>query len=311
MAAHPARSTYLGSSDIAAVIGVSRWATPLDVYRAKVEPDSAEVIDIDKQRILRRGHRLEPFIVQMAVDELRSRGHEVRVWRRNARVTHRAHRFLSAELDAVLQVDGAMVNLEAKSASRWNAAQWGEPWTDEIPTEYSAQVQMAQALSGRDRTFVAAVIGLDDVTMYEVPGERDLHEYVIEQGRKFWVDHVLARRPPPPQTLEDLDTLYPSTRPHPLLATAEIIRAAHELRTVRAEISRLQDVADEAEFIVREFLGAHDTLMDSEGRKVLTAREQTRRVLDTDRLQREQAGIYLQYLRESQSRPLRFPQKRR
>jgi predicted phage-related endonuclease len=31
------RTSYLGATDIAAIVGVSPWAAPIDVYRAKVE----------------------------------------------------------------------------------------------------------------------------------------------------------------------------------------------------------------------------------------------------------------------------------
>ena len=70
----PDRSTFLGGSDAAAVIGVSPWATPVELWlertgqRPRQEPDAAAA------KRFARGHKLEPFIREMVIDKLREIG---------------------------------------------------------------------------------------------------------------------------------------------------------------------------------------------------------------------------------------------
>lgn len=52
------RQSYLGGSDIAGILGVSPWRTPLDVFLDKTEGKQPD--DASKAQIFKRGQRLEP-----------------------------------------------------------------------------------------------------------------------------------------------------------------------------------------------------------------------------------------------------------
>lgn len=71
------RHLYIGSGDAASIMRVSKWRTRLDTYLAKVEPQKSNLADPDRERIFRRGHKLEPYILEMLVDALRDAGHQV------------------------------------------------------------------------------------------------------------------------------------------------------------------------------------------------------------------------------------------
>lgn len=298
------RSTYLGSSDVAAIMGVSKYRTPLDVYMAKVEPID-EPVDLDRARILRRGHVLEPYIVQMMVEQLRRDGHEVEVVGQGRRLRHPEHDFLAAEIDCELLVDGELCNGEAKSAG-WRAAEeWGEAGTDEIPIHYGAQVHHAQIVTGRRTTWVGALFGLDDCVMYRVDADDELHAEILARMVGFWHDHVLARVPPDPVRIEDVHRLYRRSGPPPVEASPEILDHVQALRAIRAKIRALEDEAAEHQFAIAAYMAESDELV-SGGQTILTFRHQVRRVVDAKRLKAERPDIFNAYLRESQSRPILF-----
>jgi len=54
-----ARRRYLGGTDIAAIVGVPSWASPLSVFLDKPAPQAADSSD---SLPMRRGHALERFI---------------------------------------------------------------------------------------------------------------------------------------------------------------------------------------------------------------------------------------------------------
>ena len=62
---HEARKSGLGGSDIAAVLGLSKWASPMDVWyqkRGLVDP-------LEESNAMRRGRLLEPAIAEWYAEE--------------------------------------------------------------------------------------------------------------------------------------------------------------------------------------------------------------------------------------------------
>jgi phage-type endonuclease len=65
-----ARQTGIGGSDVAPILGISKWTTPLDVYNEKVADTPTEK-DSDP---MEWGRRLEPVIRQAYAESDRRRG---------------------------------------------------------------------------------------------------------------------------------------------------------------------------------------------------------------------------------------------
>ncbi|MBK8117555.1 MAG: YqaJ viral recombinase family protein [Candidatus Accumulibacter sp.] len=105
----------------------------------------------EKQRLFDRGHRWEPVVVEMLVDELLDRGHDVQIIDRNARYQDPEFPFLACELDLELLIDGEEHNAEIKTVSPFAAKAWGEQDTDEIPLYYAAQVMHGLMVKPRKR----------------------------------------------------------------------------------------------------------------------------------------------------------------
>ena len=95
------RTTYLGGSDVAAILGVSPWTTPFMLFQKKVGAHVEELTPA-KRRILERGARWEPIVLEMLVDELTDRGHDVEVVATGQRYQDPEFPFLAAEIDAEL-----------------------------------------------------------------------------------------------------------------------------------------------------------------------------------------------------------------
>lgn len=191
------RRTYLGSSDVAAILGLSKWKTPLDVYFEKlgqgVPPDAA------KEKLFRRGKRLEPVVLDMLAEEL-----DYEITARGARYRDPGYPWMAAEIDAETEIDGERVNIEVKTVHPFAAGEWGEMETDEIPIHYAAQAMYGLMVTGRQRCIFAALFGADNLVTYDLRRDEETIDGIRAKAIAFWTDHVVAKVPPEPIVLDDV-----------------------------------------------------------------------------------------------------------
>ncbi|HNU11725.1 MAG TPA: YqaJ viral recombinase family protein, partial [Rubrivivax sp.] len=119
MASSTSRASYIGGSDAGVILGVHPHRTLVDLWLEKVGRKVETVDDVRRSQVLARGRRLEPVIIDMAITKLRDAGHQVKLLAKNRRYRDAKHRFLSAEIDFELELDGEEVNGDAKSVSHY------------------------------------------------------------------------------------------------------------------------------------------------------------------------------------------------
>lgn len=294
------RAAYLGSSDIAAVLGLSPWKTALDVWLEKTGQPVAPP-DPEKEKLFRRGKRMEPVVIDMLRDE------GYRIVKQSTpdypnRYVHPAYEWAAAEIDAEAIVDGELVNVEVKTVHPWAAAgKYGEAGTDEIPVEYAAQGAYGQWVTERQRTLFAVLIGSDNLIPYWL--ERD-KETILGIGLKaveFW-NLVRTNTPPEPQRLEDIHRMFRRGAPTRVVADQRIEAAAMELRQVRTCAKECKEREAALQFEIGCYMLGQSTmeapartdkheLFGADGRPLLTVAYQTQSKLDQKRLETEHPEI--------------------
>ena len=229
----PDRTTYLGGADVAAVLGLSPWLSPFMLYQKKV---GAYVEDVTpaKQKIFDRGHRWEPIVVEMLVDELRDRGHDVEIIARNQRYQDPEYPFLAAEIDLKLRVDGEEVNGEAKTVSPFAVKAWGDEDSDEIPIYYAAQVMHGLMIKPRRRTAIAALTGFDDKPrVHWIERDEETIAGIRARELEFW-ERVQTGNAPDPTVIEDVRWLYQRDGGTALEADDDLLFLYQELKDAKA-----------------------------------------------------------------------------
>jgi putative phage-type endonuclease len=237
------RRTFLGSSDMAAVLGLSPWKTPLEVYFEKIGEEPPPP-DPEKEKLFRRGKRLEPVVVSMLIEE---RG--LNIIARNKRYTDPEYPFMACEVDAEALDTGEHVNVECKTAHLFTSWKYGEEGTDEIPVEYGAQAMYALMITGRSRCIFGVLFGADNLVTYEVKRDEETIAAMRARAVRFWHDHVLARVPPPVVNLPDVLTMFKRLdKPIVIEATDEMFRQVAELDERKAAIRVASERVDELKF---------------------------------------------------------------
>lgn len=181
------RKTGLGGSEIGPVAGLSPWSSPLAIWRRKVLGEQLE-----ENKHMRRGRLLEPAVADWYREETGARLRKVGTWR------HGKRSFALATPDRIATINGAPRLLEIKTTLHAPPEEWGQSGTDEVPQHYLAQVMWTMEVAELDEADLAVLIGGSDFRLYHFKRSPELVGQLMELGERFWVDNVLAKRPPPP-----------------------------------------------------------------------------------------------------------------
>jgi predicted phage-related endonuclease len=270
----PDRSTFLGGSDAAAVIGVSPWATPVELWMQKTGRAPRAEPDQVQQKRYDRGHKLEPFIRDMAVDKLRDMGLTVELVACNERYVDPEYGFMSCEIDFEVRLTGAIViggrevifdgehvNADAKSVTGFARKKWGEEDTEDVPIEYAAQFMFGLMVTKRRFCLVAALRSFDDVDVYWTVRDDETIAGMRSKLAEFWTSHVLPDVPPDPLRFDDIKALFPVDDGTAREASELIVDAVHKLKTVKADIKRLEEAEEALTFEIAEFISPHARLV--------------------------------------------------
>lgn len=261
------RTKFIGGSDAAAILGVSPWKSAFQLYQEKVGA-LVEEITPAKQRIFARGHRWEPVVVEMLIDELQDRGHDVQIIARNARYQDSEFPFLACELDLELMVDGEEFNGEIKTVHPFAAKDWGDQGSDEIPIYYIAQVMHGLMIKPRRRGIVAALIGGDDLRIHQIERDEETIAGIRAKEVAFW-QRVQDRNPPDPQTADDVKWLYAKDAGEVAEADDELLRLVGELHYLKTSTKLAEAAIDRVSTQIKLAMGNAAVLLHN-GRQIAT-----------------------------------------
>lgn len=243
------RKKGLGGSDIAAILGLSPWRGPLEVYADK----RGLIEDAPDAPHLEWGRRLEGVVAQKYAEGLPvGLGlHRGDAGGYGAPLVG-PEEWMRASPDGLVGSTGVDISpvgwgLEIKTSR--SSTGWGDPGTDEIPAYYRTQVAWYQAVLGLDRWDVAVLIGGTDYREYTVRRDAELERRIVESARAFWFDHVVAGVPPAPgpQSGPTVAALYKQAGDEIVDAPTEATTWAYELRIAKEAESKASEQRAELE----------------------------------------------------------------
>ncbi|WP_238368256.1 YqaJ viral recombinase family protein [Mesobacterium pallidum] len=303
------RRSGIGGSDIAAVLGLSPWSTPYDVWLDKL--GQKEPLDPDSP-LLYWGHKLEPLVA----DEY-ARRTDRKVQRVNALLRHPECDF------AVANIDRAVINpeiagnvrwrdnrlttdrlLECKTSMAFASSKWGEAGTDDVPDYYLLQMQWYAGITGADVVDLAVLIGGNDYRIYTVQRDNEVFADMLEAADEFW-QLVQQKIAPDPQSVADAMHRWPRhLKDKQFVVGVETFHAVQDYVDVKSKIKALETEAEALKVkIVTEFQDAE--AIYHAGEKLATWKEQSSTRVDSKRLRAEHPDIFEACSTTSSTRVLR------
>lgn len=185
------RRTHVGGSDVAAIMGLSPWRTPYQVWAEKSGLTVPE--DISGKPRVEWGTRLE----RVVAGKFRETHPDLGMWLQDPAETvafvPRERPWAMATLDGIVSAGpGERAVLEVKTAHFPTARDWDEG----VPAHYLAQVNHYLSVTGWRRAYVAVLIDGWDYREFEV--ERDDEDVAVVTGAvdAFWRAFVETGTPP-------------------------------------------------------------------------------------------------------------------
>lgn len=279
------RRTGIGGSDVAAILGLSPWRTPYQVWEDKTGRSEEQ----PETPALYWGRLLEDPIRQAYADRT-----GLTVTKPDRMFTSEEHPFMLANLDGIAS-DGRIV--EFKTTSR--ADGWGEEGSDEIPDYYQTQVQHYMSVMGAERADVGVLIAGRDFRIYTVEADAELQQMLIEEEAKFW-ELVKTDTPPGVNCTTDAARRWRTATANKVLsADAEMLSVWEDLCAIRHQIDVLKEEEDALKaLIMRAMKDAVSLKADGKTLASLSL-PSARKTVDTKRLKEEFPNVYESVLKQS------------
>lgn len=271
----------IGGSEIAAIMGISPFATPLDVWRSKVLCEN-----VTETPAMAAGKRFEPHILAAYASQLPEGS---RVWTPERTIKG----IFRVSPDALAEVGGWQRLVEAKSTIMGD--EWGDEGTDGVPLYYAMQGNWYMDHLGLEecdfpvikwphRTALRDVLGLTPAEIVAEVGLQvlstryspTLAKTMRDRATEFWERHVLTETPPEPVDLADAKRLVWMVRGKTSLIDEVAVNALVRRDGLKAEMKRLQEKMDAADLQLRNAIGDAEALLDPAGNQIVTLKTITK-----------------------------------
>lgn len=258
------RRNGIGGSDVAAILGVSKWKTPSSLWLDKT---SEEPLVDEDNIVLRFGHFVEEFVAQ---EYTRRTGLQVEKY--NKELIHPKYSFIRGNVDRLVIPAGQKKAshkgeirtdrlLECKTASSYTAAQWGEAGTDKVPIYYLTQVHWYLMLTGCEYADIAVLIGNNDFRIYTIKKDIEIEQAILKKVVCFWQNCVQGDEMPLIVTQDDIDRLYPKSINKKVEASEALISQINDLKTYKSTIKKTEKQCFLIERNIKEYMQEADTLI--------------------------------------------------
>lgn len=258
------RKSGIGGSDAAAILGLSPWATPVQVWLDK----TGRAADREETEAMRIGTELEDFVARRYMAETG------RTVQRYNRMVHRG--CLLGNFDRLVVPEGEKVAshmgdvrtdtvLECKTSSR--------EWDGEVPLYYQTQVQHYMGLESRlvHADVACLFLGRKHFEVFRVERDDEVIKAMQERLTAWWDEYVAGDKMPPPANEADCKLLWARSNPGKTVeATDEIAAKLLKYADAKATEKAAKEIATGLQSAICAAMGDAEVLVGPDGRPLLT-----------------------------------------
>ena len=176
-----ARKNGIGGSDVASIMGLNKYSSPLNVWLVKTGREESP--DLSDNQAVEWGNRLEDVVADKFADE----HPELQVRRRNATMVSIKRPWAFANIDRwVTDGKGNVGILEVKTVGMRRAADWDNG----VPLYYLTQVMHYMSVTGYKYVWVAVLIGGQEFREYYIERDDQDIQAINDAVDTFWRDFV-------------------------------------------------------------------------------------------------------------------------
>lgn len=265
-----ARRPFAGASETAAILGLSPYSTPYDVWASK-RPGAQP---IQENRFITWGRRLEPVVAEWLEHDYPEVGH---LLPSPGLLASRTAPFLAATPDRenTWDEDGfvtAVTELKTGSAftrKAWWDAESGEP---AMPGYYEVQTQQQMFVRGVRKGYLGALLGGNELVLREVEYNERFIEILVNEVGEWWERHIVGDTPPP-ATARDVWRFDGSRKDEGAVkieATPRIMALVEKRNRLQPRVAMGKRLDDEIKGEIQAFMQDATVLVAPDGRELVT-----------------------------------------
>lgn len=287
------RKKGIGGSDIAAIVGLSKWQTPMDVWLDKTSKETNDETNL----AMELGNYLEPLVIEKYKQ---ATGNSV-LENLNA-IRDEKYEFARCNLDGfVVTKEGDKGILEVKTAG--SSKEWGEPGTSDIPKNYYCQCQWNMRIAGVDWCDVP-VLFFDygrRIEVYSVDADPDFQQWLMEEAERFW-QGVVNDVMPAATTSSECERAYPEhQKGSECKADNDLCDAIETLRELKRQQKHLKNTQEMLEAGVKLAMQSNEKLTDGDAVLATWRTAKTKR-FDQTRFKKEHPELAKEFTTTTTSR---------
>lgn len=271
------RKKYIGGSDAASVVGLNDYQSPYALWCEKEGISPA----FEGNLRTRIGTEMEPVIAKLFEEET---GKKVQ----NCNFTLINDVFPWAVADVDRMVIGEDAILEIKSTSALNLKHYKN---GDYPARFYVQVMHYLAVTGKQKAYLAVLIGNSDFKIFEIERDEDEISALMEAEKQFY-GYMQSGEEPPANAVdvESIELAHPTSNGTSieLFGQQNIMREYLELK---ARIAALEKEADGIAAVLKQDMG--DAEKGTDGEYIVTWANRTRTTFDKKAFQKDNPGIDL------------------
>jgi putative phage-type endonuclease len=258
------RASFIGGSDVAALLGLSKHRSALDVWLEK----TGKRVDRKDSFALRFGSFAESFIAneyalltgESVIDHPYG-------------IAHPEYSFCVGHIDRfILDQSGlplvgpdgrlnAKKLLECKTANYFSQSDWGEPGTDAIPLPYLCQCLWYLGITNLPEIDVAVLLGGSDLRVYTITRDIEIESLMFEKAVFFWTEHVQKDIRPKPQSIDDCQALFQrASMGKSIEANTETIALIQQLKDLESQTQVKEEQIEAIKQTLMETMGDAEVL---------------------------------------------------
>ena len=305
------RKKGIGGSDVAAILGLSKYKSPYQLWLNKTNRDNGDDVQSEPAYW---GNQLEDVV---AKEFAKRTG--VKIQRVNQQMQHEEHSWMLANIDrAVINPEiagnvrfknGQLTTdriLECKTANQYLAKLWGDESTESVPDYYLTQCQWYMGLSHTTLCSLAVLIGGQKFRSYDIAFDPELFAMLQQQCSDFWHSNVLADEPPEPTTFDDvLHRWSKHNTDQAVEADQALIELVAEYKELNSTIKEADKELDALKIQICSRIEDAEMIIDGD-KRLATFKHQERNTLDSKALKAAHPEIWEQFAKTSSTRVLRI-----
>lgn len=280
------RQTMIGGSDVPALLGISKYKTPLQLYMEKIAEQPVELEDSDR---LWFGKELEPVIARRWSLERDLPTENV-----NAILQHDTLPYMGADVDRrIVGTGGNPGILEIKTTNPYTYKQWADHG---VALDHMAQIQHYLYITGYTWGSFAILVGGQQFHTLDVQRNDQLIDMIASRITRFWNDYVLPRIPPPAISTADTAALYPvAEKKKTMIVVPEMYEFVRRIREIKTQQKKLDDEYETLSVEIQNHM--QDTeILEQDGEKVVSwAGRAGYKRFDSKKFSNDHPDLYEQY----------------